>query len=249
MKFNVFAKLLSGFAAVLILMGVVGWIGISSMATINGFIGSMYADQLVPVEDLGAASSSLHRMRVNVLEHLQADDKTKMTEAEAKIAELDKEMSARLDKYGKTDLSKEDKDLLAKFNAAWPAYKAERDNVLRLKREGKDKEAMALFTGSARQKLAQVQDSLEKMVEVNARDAAENEKSSESVYNQSRMIQIGLLVLATILGLAIALYLSRSISSAVSQMARAAEGIAEGNLDQRIDVRSNDEVGQMANSF
>ncbi|MCL5266270.1 MAG: methyl-accepting chemotaxis protein [Chloroflexi bacterium] len=249
MKFNVFAKLLSGFAGVLILMGVVGWIGISSMATVNGFVVSMYADDLVPIENLGVVSTSLHRMRVNVAEFLLADDQTKMAEAEAKIAEQDKEISARLDKYGRTDLSKEDKDLLAQFNAAWPAYRAERDNVLRLKHEGKDKEAMTLFQGAARQKLAPVQDTLQHIIEVNVRDAEGNGKSAESVYNQSRMIQIGLLVLATILGLAVALYLSRSISSVVSQMARAAEGIADGNLDQRIDVKSNDEVGQMAKSF
>ncbi|HLI26131.1 MAG TPA: methyl-accepting chemotaxis protein [Chloroflexota bacterium] len=43
--------------------------------------------------------------------------------------------------------------------------------------------------------------------------------------------------------------LARSIAQAVGQVQRAAQGIAAGDLDQALTVRSRDEIGQMAESF
>lgn len=53
------------------------------------------------------------------------------------------------------------------------------------------------------------------------------------------------LLVALILGL----WLGRRLASPVQAVARAAREIAAGNLDQRIDAKSRDEVGEMASSF
>jgi methyl-accepting chemotaxis protein len=44
-------------------------------------------------------------------------------------------------------------------------------------------------------------------------------------------------------------FLARSISNGVMAVATAAGGLAEGDIDQKLDVRSKDEVGRMADSF
>lgn len=271
MKLNIFAKLVSGFPLVLVLTAVMGWMGIRGMSIIDDTSSKTYADSLLPIETLGAATESFHQMRVSVLEHLMSDDVAGWEEAEQKIATYEKEMLASIDKYGNGNLGKDEKNWLAKFNVAWAAYKAEQDNVLKLSREGKDQDAKSLFQGDTRQKLAPVAEALGKMVEVNAREAGEAEKSSEAVYNQNRTIQLGLLALAVILGIGIAVFVSRSISSSIGRIAegaerlattdlpslvRIAEAMADGDLTQdlhleiqRVQVNSGDEVGQIATSF
>jgi methyl-accepting chemotaxis protein len=61
---------------------------------------------------------------------------------------------------------------------------------------------------------------------------------------------VGLLALAAMaIGIALAFLLTRSIVGGIRQMLAAAEGIAEGDVNQRIETRSRDEVGQMADAF
>lgn len=60
-------------------------------------------------------------------------------------------------------------------------------------------------------------------------------------------------VLAAIVGVVmaalLAALLTRPIASAVRQVANAARGLAAGDLDQTIDVKSQDELGEMADAF
>lgn len=69
--------------------------------------------------------------------------------------------------------------------------------------------------------------------------------------NLSRIGRI--LGIATIFALVIAIsltfFLYRSIANPINKLAEAAKNIAQGNLDDRIDYQSNDELGQLSRTF
>ncbi len=67
--------------------------------------------------------------------------------------------------------------------------------------------------------------------------------------NLARTLGLGFTALATIVGVLIAFFLSRSISSALKQMVKAADGIASGDVDHQITITSQDEIGDLANAF
>jgi methyl-accepting chemotaxis protein len=73
--------------------------------------------------------------------------------------------------------------------------------------------------------------------------------SAASAQSDGRTMLIGLGVLGILVGGLIAFVLARGISRGVNQVLAAAEGIAEGDIDQNVDVRSRDEVGAMAAAF
>ncbi len=56
-------------------------------------------------------------------------------------------------------------------------------------------------------------------------------------------------VLGLLLASVVAVLFARPIAGAMKQMTRAAKGLALGDLDQQIDARSRDEVGEMAQAF
>lgn len=64
----------------------------------------------------------------------------------------------------------------------------------------------------------------------------------------SRWLIWGTLI-ALVLSLGLAWMLYRSIASPVAKLASAAEEVGRGNLDKRIDIPSNDEIGQLGRSF
>lgn len=74
-------------------------------------------------------------------------------------------------------------------------------------------------------------------------------KDSNQVVAQSERM---LLLLALALlgsGLAIALFQTRRISRPILELKKATERLARGNFDQPLEVRSRDEIGQLATSF
>ena len=78
-------------------------------------------------------------------------------------------------------------------------------------------------------------------------DAATRGEQDAAALTQS--LSIGLGLVAVVLGLVIAFLLSRSINSGVNRVARAASGLALGDLNQEVDYVSGDELGAMAESF
>lgn len=69
--------------------------------------------------------------------------------------------------------------------------------------------------------------------------------------NEERAMQLVLwgTVLIVVLGILIAVLNARDLSRSLGWMSRAAAAIAEGRQDQRIELRSRDEVGQLADAF
>ena len=249
MRLNISAKLIGGFGIVLVLMGVVGWIGYSGLSTVGDvYAKEVYDDALLPIQDLGKMSSDFHRMRVNVLEILASDDSSSEAASRAKITRYDREMAALVDKFAKHELNEEEKDMLAKFNAGWSSFKAERDKILALEEQGKVAEALVLLKG-ARGAIDQTIEAIDKLVSIYDGHADNAIRQAAATAEQSEMTQLAVIGVAFLIAIVVALYLSRSISGGVNQVARAAESISEGDLQQRVDVNSSDEIGQMANSF
>jgi len=60
---------------------------------------------------------------------------------------------------------------------------------------------------------------------------------------------MGLGLLSLILGITLALIITRNISKPLQQLQKATRLIAEGNLDHKIEARRNDEIGVLAKSF
>ncbi len=77
----------------------------------------------------------------------------------------------------------------------------------------------------------------------------ERQESDATAASLSSNVTIFGSLIAIAIGLTIAFLLSRSISNAVSVIAKAAEGIAIGDLDQQVQVDSRDELGEMASTF
>ena len=62
-------------------------------------------------------------------------------------------------------------------------------------------------------------------------------------------ITMGLCLLSLVLGVSLALIITRNISKPLKQLEKATRMIADGNLDMNIEARRNDEIGALATSF
>lgn len=73
--------------------------------------------------------------------------------------------------------------------------------------------------------------------------------SSEEVELASKSTAVSGIVLSFLLALGIGYFLNRNISRPISRITTAAQAIASGDLDQKLEVTSTDEIGILANAM
>jgi two-component system nitrogen regulation sensor histidine kinase NtrY len=107
----------------------------------------------------------------------------------------------------------------------------------------------------ATRNLNEIRQDPEKIAELNAKIAAEQEKYNELVRNKKyyRDTYVFTLVLMTILVLFAAvwvgLFLSKRITVPIEALSEATREISAGNLDHRVDIKAQDELGQLVTLF
>jgi len=75
------------------------------------------------------------------------------------------------------------------------------------------------------------------------------EEKYDDIRRQTILIFLGVTTLSLITSLALSYLLSGNISSSIGKLASAARQMATGNLDIQVDVKSKDEVGELAGTF
>jgi len=73
--------------------------------------------------------------------------------------------------------------------------------------------------------------------------------NADSAQSSSTTMTVAVAIIAAIVAVGLGFFLSQSISKGLIAMANAAEGISEGDLEQQVDIKSGDEIGDMAASF
>jgi methyl-accepting chemotaxis protein len=79
--------------------------------------------------------------------------------------------------------------------------------------------------------------------------SAQATASFDSTRSSSYLFMAGLGFTAVLVALVLAYVLSRSLVGGIRQLLKAAEGIAEGDVDQSVDLHSSDELGETAAAF
>jgi methyl-accepting chemotaxis protein len=95
----------------------------------------------------------------------------------------------------------------------------------------------------------QLQTGLTAMMDEAAKTTSATADATLGQIGTGRTLIIAGLLLAILIGFGLSFVVARQISRAAKSMAAAAAGIARGDLDQRIDLQSSDELGDLAVSF
>ena len=123
-------KLFSGFGVVVVLLLVIAGVSYTSMNNINNLMATMYADRLLPIEQLGAIKADLSEIRGNVYKGLLIP--AELAKFEEDIPGLEKEIDENLKAYKATYLLDSEKAELAVFEPAWSEYQAALSETLTL---------------------------------------------------------------------------------------------------------------------
>jgi len=249
-------KLIGSFLVVAGIVLVVAVVGYTNMQGIKANLDSTYHDQLLPIQQLGAASTALYKVRGDLYRYLALPEERAKVEQEiaANIATIEEQV----DLYREVNLTSEEKAKLAEFDKAWATYKQEVQKALEAGKAGRQEQILAAIAdgGTVAEARKAVGAAMQELIDINERLAGElNEAANASFAGAVRTM-----VIFAALGLALALaaswLISQSITSPVQLLLRGAEGLAVGSLNEDISeaqklavINRRDELGALGKAF
>jgi PAS domain S-box-containing protein len=244
-------KLLAGFVAVALFTGGLGVFAVNGLSRINESQIETYVDEFGGLNALTEYMDRAYRIRLAVFIYLETDDPAERQRLRQQIADGDALLSGLAARLDALDLNRDDVAALHKMTTAWDAFAEVRDRVvLGPGAEGADPATiLAAFRAEAAPLASAFAAAADEYRQDKRTVAAELAGSAAQAYDRTFSVAIGWSLAAVLVALGIGIFLSRRISGAVRQVRDAAGKLAQGELDQQLDVHTRDELGEMADAF
>jgi methyl-accepting chemotaxis protein len=245
-------RLIGAFIVTGVITAIVGFIGIANMGKIADLSQSSYANETLGITYLQQANVDLiymARAEKNLLLASTQEEREKYRDA---IGRYSSAVSGSLDKARPLIHTEEGKALLVKFDEAWKARQDVVDEIVALANKdqmAKKRASVELSMGAGRQKADAVESVLDQLVQVKEDNAKKDTDLTEETYHSSRIFMLVTILGGILIGIGLGVFISRSISRPLGQLAESAKQIALGDLNQSIAYRSGDEVGSLSESF
>lgn len=148
------------------------------------------------------------------------------------------------------ELNQDELTALGKFSTDWKTYRLQVEAVLNLVDQGKDSEAVALL-GKPDTKYAwtALENSISKLVNLVKDDLDRQKAGSDQSLRANMYGMILFSALAVVLALGIGALLTRSIIGPLQQSVWLIREIGQGHLNERLSLKRNDELGDLARTM
>lgn len=241
-------KLIFCFLLIAIIMGIVGFIGISEIRKINSNSNSMYEDNLIPLRTVGELKENFLQIHSDLISLLTTKDAIKKKELETEIEKLTEEDMIISEEFKNSNATGEEKELLSNFIKLHEEYMMERKDFMSLINADKYDEAQMAFemVTESRNKTF---DSINKIIELNLQEAKNANNTNNSIFRNSFNLMLGIVIFGFIFAILLGVLISTLLSKQINKVLVFADAIGSGDLTQRIDVYSEDELGKISNAL
>ncbi|MGE5404015.1 MAG: MCP four helix bundle domain-containing protein [Candidatus Saccharibacteria bacterium] len=242
-------KLIIAFIIVAAIAGAMGWMGYNDLNKIGANDASLYEHNTLPLAQLGKITESYQRIRVNLRDMIIDRGSVDRQKYVSKINQLNSELDENMKLFKSSMVKSEIKAEFTNLEIALGEYRPVQDQIIQLALSNREDQALALLRGKGYQTAMAVDNSIEKLNTMKSEQAAEVAQENKTTSNSTSNLLMGMAIAAVILSLLLGLFLAWIISKPLIHLERAAEKLAEGDIDVHIKYASTDEVGNLAAAF
>ena len=242
-------KLIICFIILAIFTGIVGYMGISNMDTLNTRGDDMYNDNFIPATNLAKIERGILLIRSNYFLMLYERDTAKFQDRYNEINTLSEETNTILSEYEKSiGNDKTDREQFEKLKTNLNTYRDIRTEHLQMIKEGKYDESisrMPEFTDAR----VKVEECINELIKYNEEKAQSKSAQNNIDYENQSLLMIGIIVAVILISIGLGVLIAGIISRPLNKLVLSANQIADGNLYVSVDISSKDEVGNLAKAF
>ena len=149
--------------------------------------------------------------RIQEIMHIFSTTPEQMARYEKRMNEELQKFKDREAKYAKVISSPEERAVYESFRAEWAKYQEIHQKIYALSKENRTDEARALVTGPSRESFERASELLIKLVKINVAGSDAASALGDQLYDSSRMLVIGLLIIALLIGVFLAILIIRGV--------------------------------------
>ncbi len=264
-------KLIIGFGAVALIIVAVAVLGYMNMKFFTNGMTTIYSDGTQPIEYLGNAEAAILQLRGDDLHFILVPDDRDLKEKD--MSTDIESINEAMNQYRATSLSSEEKNGLAKFDAALTDYEAAIADVVKQTKAGNEPAAVQSMRsgGAGSNSRKAVVAAINNLIDIHSKNSAALAEEGDRTFVSATIQTFAMTMIALIVAVALGIVITRSITGPLGQATRAARHIAEEDLQgltnaldalakgdvsqtlsvsaQQLETKSRDEVGQMMNAF
>ncbi len=240
-------KLTSAFVVLALVVGVVGMLGRSATNALSDQVSFLKENIIAAMVDLGTAEVQMNAYRGSTWKAMAVSDAQEREKAWKEAEESARAVEEAFGRYAPTATFPGEKEGVDTFRETWPKVIAARQQAMAAR--GKSVvEAERIMEQDVRPLDRKVRELLRTLMELNIREANERSQASlDDAASKGQQILIWGSV-AAIAAILLGMLLSRHITNPLVQVTHAAERIADGDLDVKVEVSQKDEIGQLADA-
>jgi methyl-accepting chemotaxis protein len=243
------SKLLISFLIMACIAGIIGYVGITQISSISDADTRLYKQMTVPLTHLADMNRAFLNIRVNVRDLMIARSEDESIKYHDNLLKLENDIAGYQSEYQKSLFSEEEKSVYNDFSTGVKEYFADLSNFTRLLNSGKKDEALTYMRGDFLVVAKKIDSSLMKMREEKVALAQATSEANAALSGQSAKIMAIFMVIGIIFAVTLGFWLAAVIGKPVRKITEACNQLAIGDLDQKIDFSTKDEVGMLADAF
>jgi methyl-accepting chemotaxis protein len=237
----------------LVFLGIVAYTGYLGVKMVNGEVQELSDVHLPATATILDLKGNLHAVRAALVTMMAETDRAKQEAQHQNIKQFTSEIDQLFAKLEKLDwIDQEIIKAISEMKSTWEAFRDTRDNqLIPAIYDGRIEDARALALGVQAQRFKKFTSLADEIAKRMEEMAARAKAKSRATVTRSVVILLTVSGFGIVIGLLLVFLASAMIAKPVQQVTAALRDIAEGegDLTRRLEVKSKDEVGELAKWF
>lgn len=243
------SKLIVSFIIVAMIASISGIVGAALLIKTDRSYGKALVENGFSQGEIGSFNTYLNKGAAIVRDVVLLTDTDDIAEAQNELNLLQEKTQQALKTMKENCKTEKELVFIATIEDKYPQYREVREQVVNLGLQNKNEEALELFRSQAKSLLNEVMTAAEGLAELNVDMGREVSSSLTKQSNSTIVLIIGIIIVSLLISAYLAYRIARSFSKPIIQVQRATAQMAVGDLNIELKAESNDEVGQMMDSF
>ncbi len=247
---NVSARAALSFSAIALLLLFVGCFSLVQVQALRETEQVMETNWLAGVRDSGGLRSDVLELRLMVARSLIPSADESAADARRDIGERRSQIEQRVSSYLASPLiDEQERRLVGQVQTAVHGYEQSLEQLLTFLSGSDAPAAIALFNGGMRQQGSDINEALAALTDYNDEGAKASSLSAGSVYSRSLWVLLGVMAVAVVATVGLAVGFTRSITQPLGQALRVSERIAGSDLSQSVEIDGRDEPARLLSAL
>jgi methyl-accepting chemotaxis protein len=239
------ARLGAGFGLVLILMAALLAVGMLRLTSIGAIINKTVEKDWVKAQAANVVNVGTRANARNTLELIQTSDSAASAKIHERLDANKKAIGAAIDTLDKLIYLPEGRTLLAKLKDERVRYVESFGKVLQLIQAERRAEATDMMLAETLPMLDLLQATVDKLSQLQSGIVEASGVEAARAVDSSRILMATLGCAALLAGIALACWITRSITAPIDAAVQIAQAVAAGDLSTRIEATAKDETGNL----